>query len=1058
MPTDYKKIADENIKKYGTDIRRYGPVLLAHLYSDRTHFIYEILQNAEDAGARAKKSVRIDFHLFNDRLEIRHNGKLFDEPDVRGICGLVEGTKKDDLTQIGKFGIGFKSVYAYTETPRIYSGDETFCIENYVQPQAIEKTMDIKDDETLFIFPFNHEEVLPEEAFNEVSKRLREIGARTLLFLHHIEEIIWHVEGQESGNYIRDIKQGINHKKVYVISKIGEQTVKDEEWLILERPLQLSITAAPNLKVEVAFKIEKDKNNKEVVVPAKDSKLIVFFPTEKPTYLDFLIQGPYRTTPNRENIPSENKQNKTVIRETAELVSQSISIIKELGYLDINFLNALPLESKHCENEPIYDHIFQKVKEKFLGDEELLPTHDGRFAKAKDVLLARGKELVNLFDGDDINFLFEKRCWIDTSITEADRTRELWNYLTNEIQVKQVEFKDFSNSVTAEFFVRKNDEWMIKFYNSLLEQSSLWELKTPSHKSGVLRGKPIIRLEDNSHIEPFNELGEIQAYLPTGYKSEYPIVKQIFIENEGALDFLKKLGLRRPDLFDEIMKFTLPKYNEQKPVEDEYLKDFEKVLTFYNETDSKTKQEELVLKTSETPFILSSRDDFKHPREIYLNSPELKQYFDGYHSAYFVSHKLCEKFTEERLKPFLIKLGVEDKPRRIKIDANLSDKEKQRLRGGAHYFGDEYENDYEYEGLEDFINEMTIEKSCLLWRLLLKNIGTLKRWEAEGFFQGEYCWYYHFGHTDAKKYDSKFLKILKQQAWLVDRNNNFRKASDIILSELPNDYCKESPNIDILKKVLGFKIDIFDQLPEDTKYKLKLTEGRSPEELKEALALLDKKKESETKDNDVWTPECEPAGVDIKIVDISPIPPEPPQLEDQAGELSEGKETKGDDAPKGKESEKTKELPLVHKKAIGKWGEEYVFNAFKKRFEKDGEIEDTDFGFRFRNNRDELIEVFWLNMKSDKGKGYDLVIKANNEENEYIEVKSKLDKNPELVEITETQFEFARKLNDEGKGGKYWIYVVENAGKTEAKIKRFNNPVKLWKDGKLRAHPVHFRL
>ena len=118
MPTNYKKIAEENIKKYGTDIGRYGPVLLAHLYSDRTHFIYEILQNAEDAGARAKKSVKISFHLFKDRLEIRHNGKLFDEPDVRGICGLVEGTKKDDLTQIGKFGIGFKSVYAYVENLR----------------------------------------------------------------------------------------------------------------------------------------------------------------------------------------------------------------------------------------------------------------------------------------------------------------------------------------------------------------------------------------------------------------------------------------------------------------------------------------------------------------------------------------------------------------------------------------------------------------------------------------------------------------------------------------------------------------------------------------------------------------------------------------------------------------------------------------------------------------------------------------------------------------------------------------------------------------------------
>ena len=120
MGTNYKEIAAENIKKYGTDIGKYGPVLLTGLYSDRTHFIYEIIQNAEDAGARIGKNVQITFNLFKDRLEVRHNGKLFDEADVRGICGLVEGTKKDNLTQIGKFGIGFKSVYAYTNSPKIY--------------------------------------------------------------------------------------------------------------------------------------------------------------------------------------------------------------------------------------------------------------------------------------------------------------------------------------------------------------------------------------------------------------------------------------------------------------------------------------------------------------------------------------------------------------------------------------------------------------------------------------------------------------------------------------------------------------------------------------------------------------------------------------------------------------------------------------------------------------------------------------------------------------------------------------------------------------------------
>jgi hypothetical protein len=90
MAVDYSTIAAENITKYGTDIGRYRRVLLANLYSDRTHFIYEVIQNAEDAGAKIDKKISINFFLYKDRLEVCHNGKLFDDADIRGICGNTQ--------------------------------------------------------------------------------------------------------------------------------------------------------------------------------------------------------------------------------------------------------------------------------------------------------------------------------------------------------------------------------------------------------------------------------------------------------------------------------------------------------------------------------------------------------------------------------------------------------------------------------------------------------------------------------------------------------------------------------------------------------------------------------------------------------------------------------------------------------------------------------------------------------------------------------------------------------------------------------------------------------
>ena len=78
MPADYAKIRDENIARYGWDTAVLD--LLGHLYSERTHFIFELIQNAEDAGA-----TELDFELFADRLELRHDGRPFTAADEAAL-------------------------------------------------------------------------------------------------------------------------------------------------------------------------------------------------------------------------------------------------------------------------------------------------------------------------------------------------------------------------------------------------------------------------------------------------------------------------------------------------------------------------------------------------------------------------------------------------------------------------------------------------------------------------------------------------------------------------------------------------------------------------------------------------------------------------------------------------------------------------------------------------------------------------------------------------------------------------------------------------------------
>ena len=179
MTSNYEAIRADNERRYGTDIGRIGPMLLANRYDDRTHFIFEVLQNAEDALAKrgqweGKRAV--EFSLTPKALGVTHFGKPFDEDDVRGICGIGESTK--GLTSIGRFGIGFKSVYAFTDSPEIHSGTEHFAIDSFVWPRAV--TGDhLPPEQTVIRLPFRSND---STAVTQILAGLQRLGPRTLLF------------------------------------------------------------------------------------------------------------------------------------------------------------------------------------------------------------------------------------------------------------------------------------------------------------------------------------------------------------------------------------------------------------------------------------------------------------------------------------------------------------------------------------------------------------------------------------------------------------------------------------------------------------------------------------------------------------------------------------------------------------------------------------------------------------------------------------------------------------------------------------------------------------
>lgn len=1035
LKTNRKEWVDSSVKN-NFDFKD----ILVGPYSDPSHFIFEVLQNAEDAWA-----TYVMFELFPERINIYHNGTDFDIKDVDGVTGIGISKKKGDITQIGKFGFGFKSVFAVTSTPFIFSGHYHFKIENFVIPIEVENKEEVKG--TLISLPFNHEKRERIEIYKLIFNKLKDLDLKTLLFLRNIKEIHWKTSTEER-ILVREVKQidGFPYSSRVVIKAKDAQ----EEYLVIGKKTGIPSLDEKGIRLEVAFRLGRTEDNKIKIVKEPNSKLVVFFPTEKVTFLNFLIQGPYKTTSNRENIPFDDEQNRSFLLETASLVADSLDVIKNLGYLDENFLSLLPIEpiGQKGEDSLIYAEVFKQINEK-LKSSELLPTNNGRYSNPNDAILARGKELTELLTEADIEKLFSKKHWLSTEITR-DKNSKLRDYLMTELGIKEVDFESFAGKLNLSFLQDKSDEWISDFYSSLLQQHSLWE-----YSKGTLRSKPIIRLEDNRHVNPFDGNGEIQVYLPTEMKSLYNTVKRTLIVKEEALRFLSELGLKKPDNITEVKKLILPKYQSKDRLKDEnYLSDFEKILNAY-ETIPQNEKDDFLNSLSMSYFIDSVTNYTEdhvllRPRDVYFKEEDLLRYFANNQSVFFLADNLIENFGAEKLKRFLSSIGVENKPRSVDATSLLTDDEKRDIRADTDYRGDYGDQDFTLEGLEYFLNDMNLEKSILLWNLLLKEIQGKTSREIESFFKGYWRYRaYRHRYEDVKRFDARFLKILKSTSWVYSKNNILTCPTDITVSELSDKYNKNDENVETFVKYLGFKSELIDQLPEGDRKRLELTRD-IPLGILEQI-IKSRVENAETEEECIWESKIEPDKVPPRSVAV-----DPERIDIKVGSV-ESRDVEKSEIEKDPRSREPKKINEATRKAMGRWGEEYALSVIKNDLKERGQTVETKDGFTITTDSEGVYEIIWLNKDREIGKGYDFVIKKNGKDIEYIEVKTKSEENVELIEVTGTQWGVARSLFDQNEGEKYSIYVVLNPGTENAGIRKFRNPVRLWREGKLEAHPVNLK-
>lgn len=1019
--------------------------LLAALYGSPTHFITELLQNAEDEGAK-----NVSFELTENELIFSHDApKLFDFSDIRAISNFGDNQeKKDKPNAIGRFGIGFKSVYSITDIPRIISSGFDITIIDHNIPERTNGHLPEYFHGTKIILPFKKESGKKERTIEIISKELSDLNLNYLLFLSNIGTISW-TTPQGSGVYERLS----NRKDKRFISL--KSSNKEMQYFLLEKSVQID---SKNLNIKLAFQL--DETTKRRIVPCDKSPLFVFFPTEIETNLKFLVHAPFYTTPARESIQDNDSliniesdhRNEELKKELGKLISYSLSVFKKLKLLNVDLLNVLPIDKNLCYRSEIYKELYNSIKAELCSPNQLLPNSNGGYSSVNELMLLGSSDLADLLTPKQAKKLFGRSSWVSNKITN-DKTKLLRDYLYYDLQIPEYDLTGFATKIDNAFMTEQPDKWLIQFYKVINKAPALWRVGSKPSSNGILRSKPIIRVESNNGIKqviPFKPNGKPNVFLPTKEHSKYATVKNNIVKNREARKFLEDLGLTSPDLFAEINEFILPKLREGNTYPD-YFNDIKKLLEAF-QSQNQEKRKRLIQDLKECAFILgynpvTGETKLLKYNALYFSNELLNTYFDNNTEVFYIAEEQYSLSPIElsQLISLLKEIGVKSTLWRIEYDPKFSWQEKSNLRNGSSCTYDIYCKDYKLDGLDEFLNsEITIQKSDALWKLLTQSALEIQNiYYQRKFFQGEYVYKYRTDHPVF--FDAYYLKQLKNSDWLIVDNEKY-KPNDISYSTLPEIYKENGSDIRLLAEILNFKPDEIRIIEEKTggKFISKDEYEKYKRWLSEQSNDLNDNEQKQEQDDEGFVPDMKPGEVELNSkeleeTDIS-IEFDSNQGNTNTGDNDENEDNNENNTPKNQN--KNDEKPKPSQKFlndIGAWGQDYVFRDLVKEFDADADTEIID-----------------LNTKGIKGVGADFKVIRRGEIVRIVEVKSTTEKFGQTLSISGTQWEVARNYFKLNEGDKYWIYCVFNTGREDAEIFKIKNPIQKWKDGKLLAHPVNF--
>ncbi|KAI1426993.1 hypothetical protein F5Y12DRAFT_793314 [Xylaria sp. FL1777] len=285
----------------------------SELYSTSTHFLFELLQNADD-NIYDCPNPTIEFIYEHNRLDVYCNERGFEEKHVRAICAIRRSTKREAKNSnrfIGEKGIGFKSIFKVADIVYVSSREYHFMFDKRkpfgtIAPSWVDRHPQARPDGTFFSLHMS-------ESYDadELIKALHQFDPTSLVFLHQIRDVILRVSHPNGSKELISI-----HRNDTVAGGESIRTIhigsRELRYLIIQHsvqdlPTEVKRLGAAQSELVLAFPLSNSPDEPQSGV----QNVYAFLPIGAYGF-KFLLQGDFLLAANRLQIDESSEWNRAL--------------------------------------------------------------------------------------------------------------------------------------------------------------------------------------------------------------------------------------------------------------------------------------------------------------------------------------------------------------------------------------------------------------------------------------------------------------------------------------------------------------------------------------------------------------------------------------------------------------------------------------------------------------------------------------------------------------------------------------------------------------------------